>query len=531
MLKKIIVGMSVACMLLLAACGPAATTTTTTVGDPTTTTGSDTTTTTTVGDTTTTVGDTTTTVDTEPTTGPSNNKTEIPPVDTDVKETLPATYSADLLNPMSGGADKEANAKREEITNTKDALKHTGTVYYISSLRGNDDNDGLSPATPWRTVDAYRGYQHAIKAGDSVLFERGGVYRCNGFSLKSGVTYAAYGSGTKPQIYGSDMNYVGEDMWVETEWENVWLCNEYLTGHVGNIVFNHGQAVGIMTTLTPDQLSKNFQYYHDLDNAQLYLYLEVNPSEEFYDIEMCEAGTLMQGTTVSNVTIDNLALKYGGSHGIQISNGSKNVKITNCEFGWIGGCYLTGTSRFGNAIEFWNSAADCLVENNWIYQVYDAGVTHQGGDNGGNEWSNITYRDNLIEYCIYAFEWFAGSTVDVMKNIIFEDNILRFTGYGWGMVRPNPQRDALICGWGDVVCDIENFQIRNNIFDLSTNFLIVQYHNADMNIQYSGNSWYQSKGFVADWEFSELLQCSDQATLEAAIAVIDSNPKVVKFLG
>lgn len=529
MLKKTIVALVVLSMLLLAACGPTGTTTTTTEGTPTTTTTESITTTTTTE----VVGDTTTTtepISTEPTTPPTN-KPSVPPVNADKGDTIAATNSADRLNPQKGGADKEAAALRDAVMNATDEIEiGEGTVYYVSSLRGDDANDGLSMATPFRTLSGLRGNSYSIKAGDTVLFERGGVYRGR-LALKSGVTYAAYGSGPKPQIYGSEMNYVGDDMWVETEWDNVWLLSEFITGDLGTIVFNHGQAVGVRKTEGAAALKKNFHYWYDGDNAQVYLYLEKNPSEAFYDIEMCESGNLLQASpNAADVTIDNLAIKYGGGHGIQFLAGADNIKITNCELGWIGGSYLTGTTRFGNAIEFWNSASNVTVENNWIYQVYDAGLTHQGGANGGNLWTDITYSNNLIEYCTYGIEYFAGETVDTMENILMEKNIIRFSGYGWGMVRTNPQKVALICGWGDRTFNSINFKIQDNIFDVSDNFMIVQYYLADMDIEYSGNTWYQKKGFVADWEMGELLECSDQATLEAAIAVIESDSKLIKFL-
>ena len=57
--------------------------------------------------------------------------------------------------------------------------------------------------------------------------------------------------------------------------------------------------------------------------------------------------------------IDNLCLKYCGSHGVG-SGTNEGLRITNCEFGWIGGS-IQGESifgrkhptRFGNAVEIY----------------------------------------------------------------------------------------------------------------------------------------------------------------------------------
>lgn len=438
--------------------------------------------------------------------------------------------SADRYNPQNGGADGVASAMRDSITNASDKIQISGKKYYVSSLRGNDANDGLSEATPVRTLSGISKKYSNINAGDAILFERGGIYRGQ-LTLKSGVTYAAYGRGAKPQIYGSKMNYTGNGMWTKTQWENVWLLSERISNDLGTIVFDDGEAVGIRKTAGASELKKNFHYYYDSENKQVYLYLDKNPSEAFEDIEMCESGNLLQAPKdSSNITIDNLTVKYTGSHGIHFPGGNRNIKITNCEIGWIGGSYLTGTTRFGNAIEFWNNTSDVLVENNWIYQVYDAGLTHQGGQTGGNLWENITYRGNLIEYCSYGIEYFSGQAEDVMQNILIEGNAIRFAGYGWGWVRPNPQKDSLICGWGYTPFTAINFKIRNNIFDVSYNYMIVQFYRTDMDIVFSGNTWYQKKGLVAEWQSSAILECKDQATLEAAVSVIESDSKLIKFL-
>lgn len=59
--------------------------------------------------------------------------------------------------------------------------------------------------------------------------------------------------------------------------------------------------------------------------------------------------------------IDNLCLKYGDCHGVG-SGTNEGLRITNCEFGWIGGGIQTydfrgdttgRVTRYGNAIEIY----------------------------------------------------------------------------------------------------------------------------------------------------------------------------------
>jgi len=47
-------------------------------------------------------------------------------------------------------------------------------TYYLDSRTGNDQNDGLSPATPWKTLT--RAGQVNYKEGDKVLLKRGKVF-------------------------------------------------------------------------------------------------------------------------------------------------------------------------------------------------------------------------------------------------------------------------------------------------------------------------------------------------------------------
>lgn len=446
--------------------------------------------------------------------------------------------SAARLNPQSGGADKESDKKRETIMNAKDELElGEGTVYYISAFSGDDYNSGTSPEEAWCTLTAYSNIRRSLKPGDSVLFERGGVYRGN-MILASGVTYGAYGTGPKPAIYGSEENYSGknyinEDYWVKTDFENVWKCSEYVSEDLGTIVFDHGRAVGKRIFSQVKHLEENFEFYHDSDTGEVYLYLEQDPSETFYDIEFCARGNVLHGrANVSDVVIDNLSIKYGGAHGIAFDNGASNITITNCELGWLGGSLQNKSVRFGNGIEFWNNCSDILVEDNWVYQIYDAGITHQGDDIGGYVQSDITYRGNLVEYCSYGFEYFTGNPEkDLWKNILYEDNIIRFSGHGWGVVRPSAWTVSLICAWGHTEpFKAENFVIRNNIFDISDNYLIVQHYEEDMPVEFTGNTYYQKAGVVAYWKNRTELTATNQETLEEAISNIDSDPKLVKFL-
>jgi hypothetical protein len=93
----------------------------------------------------------------------------------------------------------------------------TGKLYHVSTSEGDDGNDGLSAATPWKSLSrvesAGKGKKHLLAAGDSVLFKRGdtfvGTLQWDNFypgaasvtgEAGKPLTFASYGSGPKPRF-------------------------------------------------------------------------------------------------------------------------------------------------------------------------------------------------------------------------------------------------------------------------------------------------------------------------------------------
>ena len=81
---------------------------------------------------------------------------------------------------------------------------------------------------------------------------------------------------------------------------------------------------------------------------------------------------------------------------------------------------------------------------------------------------NINYVGNLVENCVYSIEYFLDENLGVDGSIVdgceIADNILRFSGYGWGQQRHNTHTPAHVKGWS-YTNTARNFSIHNNIFD------------------------------------------------------------------
>lgn len=457
------------------------------------------------------------------------------------KEILPTENTADLLNPkiaVMGGANTEAKTLRNKIRNAKDSITPGGNVYYVSA-NGTDENDGRSSAKAFKSISAAI---NIAEKGDTILIERGSVFRLSqGLTLQNGVKYGAYGNGPKPEIWGSPENYANYGIWSPHDIKNIWKMN-YSRSDVGLIVFDHGKLAGNMKYYIRD-LKKDGDFYFDETKKTLYIYNSGgNPGKTYSDIEIGSRNVLFRiKDGGSDIQIDNLAFRYTGTFAIRGSAGCRNIKITNCEIGWIdGSLFDDGSNRYGNGIEFTYGCQDITVENCWIYQIYDAGFTFQiSGDEDVryHTFKNIAVKNNLFEYCSWPYEWWIASNTHIVQNISISNNIMRYTGYGFAGYERHP---AHIRGpWEIIPIKTENFSVDNNIFDCVNGSLYAWTlpYDTQPGMTISRNSYYQRKAtspenapFMALCKENQGKYAANQSELETAVACMDANPKLVKWL-
>ena len=431
-------------------------------------------------------------------------------------------------------------AEIRSTPNTVDPKKAaaTGTVYYVSE-NGDDSHDGLSPKTAWRTPE--RVNTQKFIPGDTVLFERGGLYR-GGIFASSGVTYSAYGEGDKPIICGSPEDGADPEKWTLYSDKDGVLVWEYDTSEfydVGAITMNDGEYYAkrevpsyrdgrfyVRGKDIPFEIDKhlpyNLCYFHkadsvivngvpDANSAKGKLYLrcdEGNPGEVFDRIEFSTKVRAFNIQKTSGVTIDNLKFMYCAAAAVGGTGPVYNLTVTNCEARFIGGAIQTynfrnatdgRVTRAGNGIETYGTTDGFLVDNCYVSQVYDAGLSHQVSDGGTSDvrMSNITYTNNVIEECVYGIEYFGGagandSVVRTGENILIEGNIILRSGYGFGSTRPDGGAQAAIKSW-NMRNEFWNFKIKNNIFALSTwNLLHINADFPEWLPEMSGNTYIQT---------------------------------------
>lgn len=377
-------------------------------------------------------------------------------------------------------------------------------TFFVDATGGSDQNDGLSPATAWKSLEKVNSASEV--SGEAVRFKRGEIWRGQ-LVPRSGTKehptrYADFGSGAKPVIMGSVsqsrpgdwVNGVGH--WMNRDTSNLWRSTTAFDTDVGNIIFSHGKAVGFKRWSLQD-LATQGDFYYDRASRQLTLYSIGNPASAYKDVEVALRRDIVSENDTSFVIYDNLALKYGAAHGIGGTDDAF-IAIRHCDISFIGGgdLFMDGSRiRYGNGIEFWANAHDCLVEGCRLWEIYDTGLTNQNTFAAVSQ-HDISYRNNLIWDCAYAsFECWTQSPSTEMTNIHFENNTCAYAGQGWGKPPQRPEQAGYQLEFSRVPARISNVYVRNNIFYGYTGGLWLQHGlKPDSGLTLDHNCYYQPGG-------------------------------------
>lgn len=357
----------------------------------------------------------------------------------------------------------------------------SGTNYYVKN-GGNDGAAGTSDGTAWATIAKVNSYgtSPGYSPGDSILFKCGDTWRITTASgyldVKSGtsgghVIYSNYGAGSKPIIMGS-VSASSTDDWTNIS-GNIWRNSDviFVKGEVGNLILN-GTTAGHRVFTTPDAQGKF--YYH----TTLYyvdLYSVGNPATYYTTIECglnVYPGLIYVSGSCDYVTIDGFDLRYGAWLGISMSSGAGNISIRNNDITWIGGATASSstTLRLGNGIQLWGNGNDILIENNYVAQCFDTGITAQFGDPATI--SNFKVHNNILYRNSSALEFWWVTTGGSINGLYVENNTCVESGYGWSQA----QKTSNLMGWdiylSSFPSSISNWYIRNNIFSGALRYTI-----------------------------------------------------------
>jgi hypothetical protein len=363
----------------------------------------------------------------------------------------------------------------------------TGIDYYIDSNTGNDANTGLTPNSPWKTVDKVNTFQFA--AGDRILFSRNGVWReriiPQGGTKSGWLYYGAYGVGCKPLFLGSVALNTLEG-WT-TSANNIWVWTTALSADAGNLIFNNESEVGVKKW-TIDELSQQGDYYFQNSDNKVYMYSAINPALIYSDIECAVNQHMLYNPhstyrymgvhDIANIVFENLAFRYGGGYAFKFQT-VHHIQVLNCDMAWMGGSEVDGQPniRYGNGIEFFGLAFYCVAAGNSMTQIYDSGVSYQSINHPAAA-IGINFSNNFMSLCGYAgLELWLHSSKGEITDFTFANNHLQEIGGGWGG-QANQRKSGAYWGFGFLLdrtpSKTHNIQITGNWVNKSTGAMFVR---------------------------------------------------------
>lgn len=393
--------------------------------------------------------------------------------------------------------------------NTLLAQRSQPTIFYVDDLKGSDTANGTSESEAWQSLEKVN--EAKLIPGDQVLFKRGGLWRgqlkSQSGSEAARIKYAAYGTGARPIIQGS----LARDN--PTDWQEstpgIW-CTRNATPEqrvprdVGIVILNHGAKWGVKKW-TLNDLKSPLDYWYDKDGQRVFIVSAVNPTSLFDSIELALTQTIVLQGKGHDITYSNLMIRYGAAHGFG-GGYTRRITISDCDLCWIGGGLQFWKKvpdkpdipvRFGNAIEFWDSAYDHVVERNRIWEIYDAALTNQGKSEK-NRQINIIYRDNLIWNSEYSFEFWNRPDSSITSNIVFEYNTCIDAGYGWAhSQRPDRNGSHLMFYKND--SSTSDFVIRNNIFVGATESCTLLFNDWRSGLKMHNNLYWMPSNPLLRW--------------------------------
>lgn len=435
-----------------------------------------------------------------------------------------------------------------EIRTTQNAIKPTGSgkAYYISN-NGKNTNDGLSPNSPLK--DYAGAAAKGLKSGDVLYFQRGGTWRGRIEIKTPGITITAYGEGKAPQFFASPESGDVKGNWTQTDTKNVYEYKTRFGTDIGAIIFDNqyytykseytkesvSGSKSIRYVNSYKDLKEDLQLFHDPKTFKVYVYSKNgNPADRFSSIEFNISSSVF-GITVDNLTFDGICVKFTGAHGIA-SGTCKGLTVRNCEFGWIGGGKQGGinaTARYGNAIEIWGGAVNYTVENNYIYQIYDAGATFQYTSNTNNQiYENIKFNNNVIENCNYSIEYFVTTPGNSkIKDFQIDGNLMWYAGDGLCSQRDDRSGSNHIKSWGHNNNLANQIKITNNLFAIGVRQLSETLDKTGLGGAYDKNIYVQTanKNVAINGKMTSFFKMDDSVKQNIESKLGDKNAVIIKI--
>jgi len=225
----------------------------------------------------------------------------------------------------------------------------TPQTYYVSQSGGNDTNDGLSPATPWKTLAKVNGW--LFNPGDQVLLNRGDKWRellnfPSSGAVGNPITIGAYGTGSVPVVSGADQ-ITGWSVFSGTTYQKA------LTTQPTLVVVNDST----WATLGSGSGTLNNGEWFWAANVLYYRSDAGNPDALGTIIEAWQRTQAALINARTNITIQEIQFEKSNGRCLRTANSADNVLIQNCVV------RLSGVSDGSGAIAIGASSNPTVINN------------------------------------------------------------------------------------------------------------------------------------------------------------------------
>ena len=289
-------------------------------------------------------------------------------------------------------------------------VRTTATNYYLSG-KGNDQHNGTSSATPWRSLKRLLDANPMIQPGDSIFFERGSIFNGELTILFSGtaenkIYIGAYGSGPKPVVSGSieikNWATAGKNTWVaecpscQNEPGNLFIDNKVQPlGRYPNDGYRTLQCTSIcQATLSDNTLSFADGYW---DNA------EVVARSSRWTLDNLPVLSY-QNKTFTFLLPASYPLPGGFGYFIQ-----KHLSTLDKNGEWF-------YDKSAKKVYLYLDQGVMPTEHSIGISVTDVGLTMTGANNITLENLSFTYQRQV------------GARIKNCSNVLFQNNAIAFSG-------------------------------------------------------------------------------------------------------
>ena len=372
-------------------------------------------------------------------------------------------FTFEILNKKENKQTQYVIQTQQLIQAQNDIINNTeGTTYYVAAQGTSTEGTEISNPMSLKTANT-----KTYSANDKILFKSGDTfYGTINFNVQTSedeyIYIGSYGEGEKPIISGANILTNAQAWTLEDNLYKIDLSNyDNFEGigktywepyNIGFLADEKGNIYGSRKS-SKEEVTNEYDYY--CENNYLYLKCSQNPSEKLGKIKFVSRNDLV--SLSSNTIMENLDIQYTGAHGIVKTNSElKNVYVKNCIIQNIGGSVQVASTftRYGNGLEFWNSASNTIVEGCIFRNTYDAGYTAQGNVVTTGFENNIC-QDNIFINCTYPYETFCrnkdNSSLESQIYLTgqkYINNISINQARGWGYeVRPDKDPAAEFVLW------------------------------------------------------------------------------------